>query len=559
MRQVRTRTAAAAFVAALFLAARGDEGPDVDERIDRLANQLAAPEAAARRKALDALRAMGDAAIEPLLRKAGDEPGTPVSDAALAALETLDPDEALARVETSRTLWEPWRWTREIEGRKGQTIVDLLVEKLLAARRVAWSKSVPLETAVNADGFRVPSWAERRIVDQLPSELVWAEVKARTKGASLELDVAGDGRFSTHLDGAKPQVLSVGPGDRARKVLVQRRLDAWYAASPHVARAVMDGSPVELLDVQGDGAFDGDDDLIRFGDGAFRPLREGPFGWTPKGLVRFRLRREGGALTISSVPEPSPRWMDAAAAAGMDALNAWRNAAGLAPHRIDETRWKACGLHHEYWNRNGFSAHDEDASKPGWTTDGAKAGQSSSVWQAGDARAFVARIGGSILHRSSLIGRPSEGVGFYAGNAGSLLWGATIEGISRNFPIAIPGPGQTDVLWNCESEMPFPPKDPAFYSKARGFPVSVTWSGLTEAPVAKRRIDLIPEGAAAPLPGRTFSAEDPYHPDYRNGYPDDSTIFVSDAPLAHGTTYVVRFRADGASGPIDVSWRFRTK
>jgi hypothetical protein len=164
-----------------------------------------------------------------------------------------------------------------------------------------------------------------------------------------------------------------------------------------------------------------------------------------------------------------------------------------------------------------------------------------------------------VLHRSSLIGRPSEGVAFYAGPAGSLLWGAAIEGASRGFPVVIPGPGQSDVPLNCEEEMPKPARDPAFYTKARGFPVSVTWSGLAAGPVAKRRIDLLPEGSAKPLTGTLFSAESPYHPDYRNGFPDDSAIFVPDLPLASGTTYVARFRADGAAGPIDLSWRFRTK
>jgi hypothetical protein len=275
--------------------------------------------------------------------------------------------------------------------------------------------------------------------------------------------------------------------------------------------------------------------------------------------VRFRLRREGAALTIATMPEPSPRWMDAGAAAGMDALNAWRNAAGLAPHRIDENRWRACGLHHAYWTKNGFSAHDQDPAKPGFTTDGALAGSRSSVWAMGAAAQFVVRIGGSVLHRSSLLGRPSEGVGFYAGPAGSLLWGAEIEGISRGFPVAIPGPGQVDVPSNCEPEMPLPARDPNFYEKARGFPVSVTWSGLDDGPVAKRRLELMPEGSTKPLPGTLFSAESPYHPEFRTGYPDDSAIFVADAPLARGTTYIARFRADGATGPIDFSWRFRTK
>ena len=536
---------------------------DVDDRVDALLPSVSSADVGVHKKALDGLRALGDAAVEPLLRHAGLDPGTPESGAALAALCAIDPDEALARVETSRSRWASYRWLREIPERKGQTVVDFLTTSLLAARKDAWSKPVPLETAVLADPFRIPPWAEHRITDSLPSALVWADVPVRVKGASLEIDAALDGRFATKVDAARPQVVSVGPDARARKVIIHRRAGAWYAASPLVARATVDGTAIEFLDAQADGVFDGPDDLVRFGDGAFRPLKESEFGWTPKGLVRFRLKREGGALTVATIREPDPRWEDGGAVAGMDALNRWRNAAGLAPQRIDEARWRACGEHHEYWRRNGFSAHDQDPERPAATADGALAGKSSSVWASPGPEEFVTRIAGSVLHRSSTIGRASEGVGFFAGRSGCLLWGAQISGASRDFPVLVPGAGQTGVPLQCEPEAPNPERDPAFYGKARGFTISATWSGVDDRPFGgvggDVRLELTPEGAKAPLPGTLFCAATPYHSGFRYGYPDDSVIFVADTPLAPGTTYVARVRADGEDGPIDFSWRFRTR
>lgn len=539
-------------------AVRADE-PSLDEKVDALVPGLVAAEAPARRAALDALQKLGVPALPALLRAAGREVGSPTFEAAVGAAAAIDADQALAAVESCRSSWSGLGWTREAEGRKGRTVVEILEDRLLAARKAEWSKPAKLSAATLDDGFRVPPWAELRVTDMLPNHLAWADVACREKGGKLEIDTGLDGRFATRVDPARAQVVSIGPRERARRVLVYRKLDAWYAAPPELLRGSVAGTPVELMDAEGDGDFTGPADLVRFGDAPFRPLREGPFAWIGGALVRFRLRREDGAICVSIVSEPEPAWLDAPSAAGMAALHQWRTAFGMAPERIDAEKWRACGLHHEFWRHNGFTAHDEDPAGRGYTPEGERAGKSASAWEVGDGPGFVRRIGASVLHRSSLVGRPEDGVGFFVGPRGSLLWGGMIDSSARGGPLTVPAAGQTGVPLACEPESPLPTREPGFYDRPRGFPVSATWTGLAARPAGGRTLELFEAGAAKPVAGVTFSDESPYNDGFRNGYPGDSVIFVADAPLREGALYTARVRAAGTGGPIEVVWQFRAK
>ena len=557
MERLRALTSIVA-CAAFALVARGGDA-SIDDKVDAFIPGLLAAEPAARKSALDALQKLGVPALPSILRAAGRDVGSPAFEAAIAAAAAIDADQALAAVQSCRTSWSSLGWLGQAEGRKGRTVVESIEDRLLAARKVTWSKPAKLQPATLDDGFRVPPWVDTRVADALPSHLAWADVPCRERSGRLEIDTGLDGRFATKVEPGKSLVVSVGPKERARRVLVHSRQGAWYAASPNVLRGDIGRAAVELLDPEGDGDFTGPADLVRFGDAPFRPLREGPFAWIDGALVRFRLRREDGALTISFMPEPEPRWLDASSAAGMSALHQWRSAFGLAPQRLDAERWRHCGLHHEFWRLNGFTAHDEYPDSPGYTAEGARAGQSASAWEVGDGPEFVRRIGGSVLHRSSLVGRPEDGVGFFVGPRGSLLWGGTIDGGGRGFPVLVPAAGQTRVPQNCEPENPTPSKDPAFYQRAHGFPVSVTWSGLAVRPTAARSLEVFEPGATKPLPGVTFSEENPYNDGFRGGYPDDSVIFVADAPLPANTLFTARFRATGTEGPIEFTWQFRTQ
>lgn len=553
-----------AVVVALTALARGDGAAgaaDLDARVEELAGQLASDDAGARRKAADALKKIGIDAIPPLLRSAGRDVGSAEWEAALAGLAAIDPDQALATVETCRSEWQGLGWLSPAGRREGRRVVDELTDRILSLRKAEWSKPARLEPALLEDGFRVPPAAASRIDGALPGHLAWNDVPAREKGGKLEIDVANDGRFGVKVDAARAQVVSVGPKERLRQLLVFARGGRWFASSPHVLRGSAGGTQVEILDVQADGDFAGPEDLIRFGEGAFRPVGESPLTWAGWGLARFRLRRDAEGLTISTLPEPEPAWLDEPSRRGVEALARWRDAAGLGPQRVDRERWRACGLHHEYWLHHGFTAHDEDRSHPEATADGERAGKSSSCWGTGDGPRFVDWIGATVLHRSSLVGRTGDGVGFFVGGAGSLLWGGEIDGSVRGAPLLVPGPGQVGVPALCGTEEPKPSRDPSFYGHTRGFPVSVTWSGLAVRPVERARIELFEEGAAKPLAGTTFSDESPYHDDFRGGgWAGDSVIFVADGALRTNARYTARFTAPGSGAePVEIVWQFRTK
>lgn len=533
-----------------------------DAKVDALVEQARAEDATARKKALDGLRALGAPAMPQILRSVGRSPGSPEWESAVAVLVALDPAQALAHVETMRSEWEAWGW-RETSGpdrgRAPRRVADELIDRLVAARSSEWTKPVRLEPATLEDPFHVPPWAEHVVEGTLPSSLLWTDVAVREKGAKLEIDTGGDGSFATRADPAKPLVVSVGSKERPRRALVYRRAGRWRAAPCGLLRGTADGTLVELLDVEADGDFAGASDLVRAGTDAFRVQRGSPFLWTPAGLVRFRVRRDAQGWTFSTLAEPEPQWMDGTSQPMAEALNAWRAAAGLAPQRVDRARTAACGLHHEYWKKHGFTDHREDRSKKEWTADGARAGQASSVWATGNGAAFVTWIAATILHRSSLLGSADEGAGAYAGGCGSLLWGGRIDAAAHGFPILVPGPGQSQVPPGCAPENPAPSGDPNFYGHGRAFPVSVTFSEWPAGVPADGRIELFEGASAKPLAGTTFSAAKPYHDSYTGGFPGDSVIFVADGYLRTNTVHTARFTGQGQGGPVEFAWQFRTK
>ena len=61
-------------------------------------------------------------------------------------------------------------------------------------------------------------------------------------------------------------------------------------------------------------------------------------------------------------------------------VNAFRHPLGLLPKFLVLPHGEMCQKHVECWRRNGFTGHDEDASKPGFGEEGEEAGHSSTAW-----------------------------------------------------------------------------------------------------------------------------------------------------------------------------------
>ncbi len=107
------------------------------------------------------------------------------------------------------------------------------------------------------------------------------------------------------------------------------------------------------------------------------------------------------------------------AAAAVEALNVYRRKAGLSPVALDEALSKGCRLHARYLAKNidqpavqGLGMHDEDASLPGATKEGRKAGRASVVSREPDAGAAVDGWIDTLYHRVPLLNPDLKTVGY---------------------------------------------------------------------------------------------------------------------------------------------------
>lgn len=107
------------------------------------------------------------------------------------------------------------------------------------------------------------------------------------------------------------------------------------------------------------------------------------------------------------------------AATAVESLNAYRRTAGLAPVTLDEKRSRGCRLHARYLARNidqpavqGLGMHDEDASLPGATPEGRRAGRASVVAREPDAGAAVDGWIDTLFHRVPLLNPDLKTVGY---------------------------------------------------------------------------------------------------------------------------------------------------
>jgi hypothetical protein len=601
--------AASAAVALLAAASAPGTAParaadaELEKRVDALVQDLGEIDANVRAKAARELAQLGPAAVPLLLDRIPDDVASKRFAGVVDGIGAIDADGAIAEIESTRSEWTRKGWRRPASekappkpkepepgrgrGReqqqpptapRGERWIDAVLDRLRTHRAASVRRSVALESGALWDvGYAAP-WTVVALgtpAKRLPETIAGEAVPVReADGGKLEIDLAKDGKFATAVGSDLGRVVETGPRRTPRRLLVFRRLGAWYAAPGATLSGELDGAPVEFLDADLDGAFDGKDDLVRFAGGAFRRVSEEPTAWTSQGLVTWKLRRatekekgeakessrDAPAWFLDAETEPEPAWRTAEQTAEMGALNSWRQAVGLPPQRIDHAWSDACALHHEYWAKNGFSGHDEDKGRPAWTKRGAEAGQRSSVTNSPDGGRFVRDIAWTILHRQSCVGDAEGGVGAFAGPTGALLWGSRHDVSPRGFPILAPGAGQQDAPVACESEIPVPDRDPKYYATTRGAPVAVSWMRLGGrfAELKNLRLELFAEGTGEPLAGTLWSKENRYREDFASGFPEESAIFCAAAPLAEGTLHVARFRADGKEGPVEIVWQFRT-
>jgi hypothetical protein len=518
-----------------------------EEETKALVAGLSSADPAVRKRASADLARAGPGALRGLLREVPLTGGAEAEAALLEGLDGWGPDMALAMLLAERSSYA-FRYEPEV----GQLMAALRKRR----PPPAGARSLTLAPGVLEDPERVPPLLASVVTDALVLPGLESPVPARAGPTELALDLARDGGFATKVLAAKPAVVTLATGARTRAVLLWYRLDAWFAAPADLRTGAWGAEPVAVLDVEGDARFDGPADLVRFGDGAFRPLEDGDVALVGDVLVRFQVKSVGPTTHVDGAPEPQLPGVPAGVKEGIVALNRWRKSLGLAPHHLDLPRSQKCQAHVDYWRQNGFTGHAEEPGKPGYSEGGAEAGRSSTAWPVLGPADTVRTIAATILHRVNTLGEAREGYGIGTG-AGTALWGGSPNNGHKRHPTCAPGPAQKDVPLTVEAEIPDPQGLGAFYTRPRGYPVTLMW-GTRLTAWTEPRIQVFALGpkpisldGVVFAPGAAYLEKDPAN--------DGALVFVPDQPLATKRTYLARVVATEKGKPVRLEWVFRTK
>ena len=260
---------------------------------------------------------------------------------------------------------------------------------------------------------------------------------------------------------------------------------------------------------------------------------------------------------------------------GTARINAWRAENGI-PAVAENTLWSSrCALHNAYMLRNQVLAHEEDPSRPGYTSAGNEAGQSAILTDGfplrgsdpslvfwGNDRPFAT----APLHLADLMNPRAASFGYAEATSGAnaRLCITTTTDVTRSAPPtdttwSVPGDGVTGVVaGEVADEYPFVPEQfvgvpigtrtgPHLYVYAQGPTVDdvrVRGAKLTGS-TGERELrfvdrstptvgDFLPLGAAILIPVRPLDAGTTYH----------ATVTLAD-PLGGTTTRAWSFTTAG--------------
>jgi hypothetical protein len=421
------------------------------------------------------------------------------------------------------------------------------------------------------DADRIPLAVERVVVDRVPEALVPGSRRCVVHEERLEIDVNGDGEIDVVVHANRPRVVGFVDGGTRRPILFYSKLRTWYAAPGAGLRGTIEGVPLELLDADLDGDFAGAVDYVRWGDGAFARRHESRLLAGDHELWSYTLRRDGNRWQFDATLDPRPAEANDPQWEALMTANRFRRRIGLPALRLDLERCAACRKHADYlvqnpeiysaaWN--GVGPHDEDPERPGFSLEGQKAARGSSITTETNPAAAVEIDTTTMLHRVGYLCAASDGFGVGWVVAGdpvdrkgySVTWTGWESTKDTGLPIVVPGVGQRRVPTTCTPEIP-PVENPAdFYSKPRGYPISVT---IAELPLKKLSIQLFADAGATPVRGACFTPDAPIH----STRPQNArtAFFVADEPLRRSHRYVAVFDAIDGEKPVHLVWGFATE
>lgn len=512
-------------------------------RVHILVRGLESPMGAARSDAADALSRLGVRAVPHLVPHLPVKGGAAGEQALWGAFRRIGIDRVLGALVGHRTRWQYG----------DPDALTVLVEELWLELASAKATRASLAWSRLTDPSVLPRDLVGEIRETLPEAVTGRRVLAENHGNDLVVRLDDP----VTIRRGKPRVLQLGCDVLPRPVVVWNLGRHWFAGPAAVASAQVGDTRITLLDGDLDGTLRGPADRIRIGSGGFQPLRRGELIWLLDAPARVEVVvGEGGAPALQIVALPLPGTLASQQHKAFTALNRWRSEVGLGAQYPDLPRCRACALHAAYYQANGYSGHDEEEGRRGYTQEGARAGQLSCCSPNSAPEAMVRSFARTILHRSCLVSGAEEPMGVGSGSSGGCIWGAPPAPGPPRF-VLVPSPGQHNVPLACRSESPVSDSEPELYRRSRGYPISIGtrsgFRGFRDLHVELFAIDR----PGVPLSGFLFTPERPYHS--RHSGNKGSVHFVPRTQLRGKTTYGVRFTASHGELPIEVLWIFTTR
>jgi hypothetical protein len=254
----------------------------------------------------------------------------------------------------------------------------------------------------------------------------------------------------------------------------------------------------------------------------------------------------------------------------LERINFYRKAAGQEPVAMDPELSKGCSLHAQYLVKNsnhpstqGLGVHNEDPKLPGFSKEGAKAGEASVSFPTGDALEAIDKWMASLFHRVPLLDPQlvKVGLGFAKGGKyGGYVLVDTIsarERMPNHPPIYYPADGQKDVPLAFVPDIPNP--IPEHKGKPAGYPVTVTFPEekkpgekymVTDATATlvdggKKEVAVYLSSLEKPAAGQAV-------------YQRNTICLFPKAPLKPNTTYTVTIKAMVDKAEWSKTWTFTT-
>jgi uncharacterized protein YkwD len=261
--------------------------------------------------------------------------------------------------------------------------------------------------------------------------------------------------------------------------------------------------------------------------------------------------------TWSFTTAPSDEEGMPAGANVLEKVNAYRKICGLAPVTLDPDLSRGCTLHAQYLVKNsdhpstrGLGAHEEDASLPGYTPEGKRAGQSSVIHHGARLEQSVDSWMATFFHRLPFLDPNLKRMGYGHARGGRWGWVAVMDyqnGKGINQPAFYPNDGQTKVPCAYRrGEIPSPiPK-----GRRAGYPITV----LFPESAAVKNVTARLEAAGEEVPVWLSTAENSVQPELQR----NTVALIARAPLKPETTYTVTVAAEVRGKAWTRTWKFTT-